>query len=377
MYRNFTVEALESTCMWTWLPFALALPSLVASAQRGGPEFTPVDVPSHDGRYAARIEKVAGHERLADALARWELTVTDTARGEPLWSVPYPHQAEVARYFTAPDGTSFVRLGEPLHRWPAGRPHRPLREATRSSWSAATSPSSGTTSCARTRAAFWLTEEGDSAELGWHDTVHGPALVLALESTRGWRRELDVSMGLVPPPFEFGELAVVPGFPDGTLPADQLDVPYVTSVRVPSVALAGLPLAVHVAGRHSTPNWKFFAFQVAVETPADEAAAVRITLTPLQQAFRRPAWRCRRCSMASVVDALLAGPRTRALRARGPRPRRADPAGAVRAAARSDLRAPDRDRGHRGHPRHERGLPPGHRAPGAQPRPARTTARAP
>ena len=102
--------------------------------------------------------------------------------------------------------------------------------------------------------------------------------MLALESARGWRREVDASMGVILAlAGGHGEPAVVPGFPEGTEPAPVLQVPYITEARIPAVALGALPVRIGIGGEHATPNWKLYAFSLRRE------AQDHFVLTPYSQ----------------------------------------------------------------------------------------------
>ena len=230
-------------------------------------------VRSANGRFEAVVAKAPGQERVDDALARWLLSMVDLETGVELWSVHYRHDGAPARHFTSDDGSTFVRLKRDfsearevlrIDRWGERSVERTGREF-----------SLQRDELERTNAgSLWLHEEGDTVDCGWVDTEHGPALMLTLESARGWTREVDVSMGRILFPFDYAEPHVMPGFPESSTPAEVLEIPYVNNVVVPRVGLAALPVRVEVSGSHATPNWSFFAFLMSWE---DEQT---IVLTP-------------------------------------------------------------------------------------------------
>jgi hypothetical protein len=227
-----------------------------------------IEVAAPSGRCVARIAKLPGQERLADALARWQLSVHDLAQGRELWSMHYPHDPAPARYFISDDGSTFVRLSEAFSE------ARPVVRIDRFGELVAEHAGAelglGRDDVVRdARGARWLVEAGDRLTWGWGETGAGPALLLALESERGWRREVDASLGVILALGEHGGLGepqVIPGFPADTQPAPVLQVPYVTEALIPRVSLGALPLRIGVAGQHATPNWKLYAFALRRES---------------------------------------------------------------------------------------------------------------
>lgn len=258
-----------------------ALATLVLSTAQGADPApsSALEVLSPNGRFAARIAKAPGQERLADAVARWRLSVHDLVQGHELWSMHYPHERLPARYFTADDGSTFVRLNEAFSE------ARPVVRIDRFGELVA-EPSGADLGLERddvvrdASGVRWLVEEGDRIAWAWGETGEGPALLLSLESERGWRREVDASLGVILALGDGdgpGEPAVFPGFPEGSEPAPVLQVPYVTEALIPPVSLGALPLRIGVGGQHATPNWKLYAFALARESEQ------HLVLTPYSQ----------------------------------------------------------------------------------------------
>jgi hypothetical protein len=242
---------------------ALALLPLMALAPQGSVP-RELDIPSDDGRWVARVRKMPGQERVDDRLARWELAVHDTSRGEVLWSCPFPRHGPVVpeegQFFLSADGSTLARVAwtyagsRPVvfvHRFGAvvaeieGGDLRLERSQLHVT-------GEGTT---------WFGAEGDVARMDWFESEVGPWLGLELESSRGWQRRIDLSAGEVHEDFEWAPQVSPIVHPELV---DLVRPPTVSEVRVDPYALFGVPVRVTVIGTHPTPNWQQGGFGLQV-----------------------------------------------------------------------------------------------------------------
>ena len=239
---------------------------------------TPFDLPSSNGRYVARARKEPGQELVDDRIARWRLTVRDTARGEELWSCPFPRRGPLdpsaAPFFLSADGSTLARLtrvfsgARPvvfIHRFGAV-----VAEIDGDSFAFDRSDlavtSEGTT---------WLGEE-DSVRMDWFENEAGPWLGLEIEAARGWTRRVDLSIGLV-----VGPAVALPQVSPIVHPelVELVRPPFVTGLSVPAYSLWGVPLLVSIEGAHPTPNW----IQGGFELQVIDLEARELLLLPLSQ----------------------------------------------------------------------------------------------
>jgi len=240
---------------------ALALLPLCALAPQGSVP-RELDVPSDDGRWVARVRKASGQERVDDRVARWELAVHDTARGELAWSCPFPRQGPVAPseglFLLSDDGSTFARVGTAY----AGA--RPVIAVYRFGALAA-EIEGGDLNLERKQllvthqGTAWLDPEVDRVHIDWFESEVGPWLGLRINAARGWERRIDLSAGQV-----FAEPEATPQVSPIVHPelVDLVRPPRVSDVRVAPYALWGVPVRVTVIGTHPTPNWQQGGFSL-------------------------------------------------------------------------------------------------------------------
>jgi hypothetical protein len=240
-----------------FLACALAV-SLAMQAARSEPA-KPLEIESQGGHFKARLGKAAGQERVADAIARWRLEVTD-ADGRSQWSAVYPAPQASQRFLLSEDGAYFVALAQ---AWSDSRPIVSIRSGS----DEPTPIYGGELDIARDalRTAeppgAWLAAGDDSARFTWIAGPSGPRQMLELACVDGVRRSIDLESGAatdagggqvkvtVEPPFDSDHDSVPPSRPAP-----------VTSFTAPARCAGDEPLVVHIEGSHPQPGWKVFAF---------------------------------------------------------------------------------------------------------------------
>ena len=237
---------------------ALAL-SLVWQAAQAEPA-KPIEIESQGGHFKARLGKAAGQERVADAIARWRLEVTDTD-GRAQWSTVHPAPQSSQRFLLSEDGAYFVVLAQ---AWSDSRPIVSIRSG---SGGEPTPIFGGELGIARDalRTAeppgAWLAAGDESARFTWIAGPSGPRQLLELACVDGVHRSIDLESGAatdagggqvkvtVEPPFDSDHDSVPPSRPAP-----------VTSFTAPARCAGDEPLVVRIEGSHPQPGWKVFAF---------------------------------------------------------------------------------------------------------------------
>ena len=220
---------------------------------------------SGGGSFSARIARAPGQERVAELLARRLLTVrsnTADPAGDPHWSCSYPEVPDATGHFLiSDDGSTFVALTGTFA--PARVVVRVFRfgEQVASYTGRDIDLGRGEFSTEDGRLT-WLSGAEDRVGLAWRETLNGPSLVLELESTLGWGRVIDLTEGQI----LTGREASVPVLEPGVDPKLRgvVQVPRVDSFSLPDVALAGVPVELHVEGTHPVANWQLCGFTVDV-----------------------------------------------------------------------------------------------------------------
>jgi len=244
-----------------FLACALGVASLALQAVQGEPS-KPIEVASQGGHFVAHLGKAAGQERVADAIARWRLEVTD-ADGRPQWTAVHPAPQASQRFLLSEDGAWFVVLAQD---WSDSRPIVSIRSAT----GEPTPIFGGELDIARDalRTAeppgAWLSAADESARFTWIAGPNGPHQLLELACVDGVHRSIDLASGAaidagggqvkvtVEPPFDSDHDSVPPSRPAP-----------VTSITAPARCAGDEPLVVHIEGSHPQPGWKVFAFGMA------------------------------------------------------------------------------------------------------------------
>lgn len=257
------------------LLFALAV-------QRGAPDTWPeVEVRSPNGRHVARIAKAAGQERVADALARWQVSVVSTTSGgapAELWSGPYPHRPG-QQYLLSDDGLLLVQVSAAysashtlvrIHR--EGREQADLAGADLGLEQRALPKAEGGESA-------WLAA-GAGPTLAWSTTADGPELRLGLACSDGRTRTLNALTGRL----VREQAAEVPLQIDPAVAPEYhaaCELPYVRAVRAPRFAPARVPVTLEVEGDFPTPGWRLLGFRL--DATAD------LVIEPLALRLENPA----------------------------------------------------------------------------------------
>lgn len=246
---------------------ALAL-ALCAQAEAGAGQ---VVVHSRGGHFRAQIAKAPGQERVADAIARWKLTVED-AEGRALWSAFHPAPGATQIFLLAQDASRFavvdrhygdakavvtLRAGDDVERVFGGQlgmdPGR-LRAAV--------------------PAGTWLAEGEDAVRFSWTLGPFGPMQMLDLACADGVLRRIDLASGL---PLDAGggqvPVRVEPVFVEETVPPSV--VPQVLGATAPEVVFGDDGLVVTIEGQHPNPGWRVFAF--GLEPGGDDGRTLLIT----------------------------------------------------------------------------------------------------
>jgi hypothetical protein len=239
------------------LPIALALAAALALQAAQGEGAKPIELASQGGHFKARLAKAAGQERVADAIARWRLEVTD-ADGRALWSQVHPAPQPGQRYLLSEDGAYFVVLAQ---AWSDSRPVVSIHTSAgdpaqifggeldieRGALRSADPP--GT----------WLAPREDAARFTWIAGPYGPRELLELACVDGASRSIDLASGAAT---DAGgglvQVTVEPAFVEDSVPPSR--APPVASFAVPPRAAGDEPLVVRVEGAHPQPGWKVFAF---------------------------------------------------------------------------------------------------------------------
>jgi hypothetical protein len=240
---------------------------LVALAmQEPAPDAWPqVEVRSPNGRRVARIAKAGGQERVADALARWQVSVSSTQHegtpeGAPdMWSGPYPHRPG-QHYLLSDDGLLLVQVSAAysashtmvrIHR--EGRELADLAGADLDLEQRALPKEAG-----GERA--WLAA-GAEPTLAWSTTGDGPELRLGLSCSDGRTRTVNALTGrLVREQPAEALLQIDPAVVAEAQAACEL--PYVRAVRAPRFVPAGTPVTLEVEGDFPTPGWRLLGFRL-------------------------------------------------------------------------------------------------------------------
>lgn len=213
-------------------------------------------VPSRGGHFRAVLAKAPGQERVADAIARWKLEVSD-ADGRALWSAFHPAPGATQRFLLAQDGSRFavvdmhygdakavvtLRLGEDVERvfgGQLGMDAARLRSAQ--------------------PAGTWLAEGEDAVKFSWLLGPFGPMQMLDLSCSDGVVRRIDLASGL---PLDAGggqvPVRVEPVFEGDTVPPSA--VPAVLSATAPEEVFGDEGLVITIEGTHPNPGWRVFAF---------------------------------------------------------------------------------------------------------------------
>lgn len=231
---------------------ALALCASTAQAPAGG----EIVVESRGGHFRAVLDKAPGQERVADAIARWKLAVSDR-EGRLLWSAFHPAPGATQRFLLAQDGSRFavvdthygdakavvtLRLGDDVDRVFGGQLGM---------------------DAARLRTAVppgtWLAEGEDAVGFSWLLGPFGPMQMLDLSCFDGVVRRIDLASGL---PLDAGggqvPVRVEPVFEGETVPPSA--VPAVLSATAPHEVFGDEGLVITIEGTHPNPGWRVFAF---------------------------------------------------------------------------------------------------------------------
>jgi hypothetical protein len=244
-----------------------ALLALASVAQEG--ERREVEVKSESGRFVARIHKAAGQERVAEALARWRLTVEAVdgdGQREAVWSCVVQHRPGERTYFVGDDGLAVVEV-DPQYdsKRDLVRVWREERELV---------DLDATALGLEHKTGAWLAPE-NGARVGWLETPAGPMAQLYLRLADGGVRRVDLSTGRVFATHEWvTEIAVEPLVDDAV--RAYAAPPYVKSASAPPSVAWGELLEVAIAGSHPTPNWRC----VGVDARLEEGGAT-LVLAPL------------------------------------------------------------------------------------------------
>lgn len=258
--------------MFTSIAMVVALAS---PAQEGNVTFATLELRSAAGFYRAEVRKAPGQERVADALARWKLSVFSTdpeAAAAPLWSSLFQHRAGERLHVLSDDGQSLLVV-EPVYS-----PSRALVRAWGPDGERFALGAAELDLALRRTAQEqqpWLNAAGGLA-LEWHETPGGPRQFASLEALDGARRWIDLRSGEVrsSPRFE-SAIAVLP---DAALAGvNVLAPPFVTGVECAAKLHWGETLEVEISGSHPTPNWRNVGFQFALE--GDDSRT--LTLLPM------------------------------------------------------------------------------------------------
>ncbi len=248
--------------MFGW--FALVL-GAVLQAQDGGAAPLPLEFASNNGLFRAQVHKAAGQERVADALARWRLSVFSSdpqSPPAPLWSVAFVHRPGARLHHCADDGQSIVTVESEysatralLRVWgPEGE-----RFAL-----GASDLALSVRRAADSASATWLAQERDAVLLEWHETPGGPAPFAQLALADGGERWVDLRTAQVRDSARFE--APIAVLPDAALAGvNVLAPPYVTSFECRASIHWGEVLELDVRGSHPTPNWRNVGFQFLLE----------------------------------------------------------------------------------------------------------------
>lgn len=248
--------------MFTWL--ALMVGALV-QAQDGGSALNPLEFESGNGRFRAAVHKAAGQERVADALARWRLSVFASdpqPSSTPLWSVAFTHRPGARLHRCADDGQSILTVETEYSATRAlVRVWGP--EGERFALGAADLELSVRRSAESTNVP-WLAQDEDPALLEWHETPRGPATFAHLALADGADRWVDLRSAQVRGSARFEEPVRV--LPDAALAGvNVLAPPFVTSFHCREKLHWGEVLELDVRGSHPTPNWRNVGFQFLLE----------------------------------------------------------------------------------------------------------------
>jgi hypothetical protein len=238
---------------------ACALAAVLAWQAAQAEPSKPIEIASQGGHFKARLFKAAGQERVADAIARWKLEVSDSD-GRALWSAAHPAPQAGQRFLLAEDGAHFVVLAP---TWSDSRPIVAIHsgadepaeifggelEIERGALRDAIPPGS------------WLAEGYDASRFAWIAGPQGPRQILQLACVDGVGRAIDLLSGAstdagggqVP-------VSVEPAFVEESVPPSRAAP--VTSFSAPARCAGDEPLVVRIEGSHPQPGWKVFAFGV-------------------------------------------------------------------------------------------------------------------
>ncbi len=250
--------------MFAWFPLIAGVVGFAARAQDGGAPL-PLEFTSASGLFRAQVHKAAGQERVADALARWRLSVFSKdpeAPAAPIWSVAFSHLAGARAHRCADDGQSVLTVES---HYSATRPllrvWGPDGERFALGASDLELPARRT---AEPTSAPWLAQGEESVVLEWHETPRGPAAFARLALADGGTRWIDLHSAAVRDRTRFEEPISV--LPDAALAGvNVLAPPYVTSFECRSALHWGEVLELDVRGSHPTPNWRNVGFQFTLE----------------------------------------------------------------------------------------------------------------
>lgn len=229
----------------------IAALALAMCAQAG-----EIVVHSRGGHFRALLAKAPGQERVADAIARWKLVVSD-AEGRALWSAFHPAPGATQRFLLAQDGSRFavvdthygdakavvtLRLGEDVDRVFGGQLGMDAARLR-------TAQPAGT----------WLAEGEEAVRFSWLLGPFGPMQMLDLACFDGVVRRIDLTSGL---PLDAGggqvPVRVEPVFEGETVPPSA--IPAVLSASAPEEVFGDEGLVITIEGTHPNPGWRVFAF---------------------------------------------------------------------------------------------------------------------
>lgn len=232
------------------------------SAQGEPTALGPIEVVSPAGHYRAEVRKAAGQERVADAVARWKLSVwrTDSQdAAEPLWSCRFAHREGNRIYRLSDDGAALLAVEQD---YTASRPLARVWGVEGERLALTASELSVDSAGAGSRSSDWLAPQA-GVELEWRETPRGPVQFARIAASDGAVRWLDLTTGDVRVSPEFREPVRVE--PIAALAGvNVLAAPYVNSFECATTIHWGEVLEVRVSGSHPTPNWRNVGFDFSL-----------------------------------------------------------------------------------------------------------------